>query len=350
MATRNKIGFFQHTPSGCFWYRIKHVKDALDRAGIETVYLPINEDIDDEVIDSLMSVQLYGAYPFSFEHVLTYLKEKGVKIVYDVDDALELIPIENPFHASVKKDLGSVAQILDYADEVTVATPKLKEYIEERYKGKVTVIPNCYDPLEWTHKRVEHKEIRIGFAGASPHVSDLIDIIPTIKTLQSKYDIKFYLMGFGTTDYETWFKQYRYIAQPEATLELRKLDALLKEIKYEWIPFVDYTLYPQVLTEMSLDIGLCPLKDTPFNSYRSASKAMEYTLSGALPMSPNSSESYKHDNNSFKVWDWDLQLEALVMRFNKNGSIKELGDYIKWTKENRNIDTQIDLLKSVYVV
>lgn len=345
-----KVGYFKHQPSGCYWYRIKHPMDALNKHGIETVEIPINEDIDESVIDSLMSVQLYGSYPFNPEQILKYLKEKGIKIVYDTDDALELIEPINPNYHMVMKDLGSVRTILEYADEVTVSTPKMAEYMANRYKGKITIIPNCYVEEEWNYSRGEHHELRIGFAGSSSHVSDLIEILPVIEKLQGKYNFRFYIMGFGQTTYEEWLKTYRYIAQPEATLELRKIDELLKNIKYEWVPFVNYNVYPQTLINMKLDIGICPLKDTEFNKHRSACKAMEYTLAGALALSSDTIP-YREDRNSIKImseYSWEDVLEHYIL--SPEGIQNAYNQHLKWTKENRNIDSKIDLLKSVYVV
>lgn len=322
---------------------------ALEDAGVKVHVLPIDEDIDESVIDSLMSVQFYGAVSFSFEPVIKYLKEKGVKIVYDMDDALRLIDVTNPFYHTVLKDIGSVNELLEYADEVTVSTPQMKEYVEDTYafKGKVTIIPNSFLKEEWGHKRKEHHHINIGFAGASPHVSDLIDIIPVISTLQKRYDIKFYIMGFGQSDYQTWYKQYRYIAQPEATRELRKLDELLSTIKYEWVPFVDHTLYPKVLTELSLDIGICPLKSTSFNNHRSACKAMEYTLSGALAIASDTIP-YRKELNSVLVNEWEETLEFYITHHEVRKKMVE--EHLEWTQENRDITKLVDLLKEVYVV
>lgn len=328
---------------------------ALREAGVTVHALPIGEDIDESVIDSLMSVLLYGAVPFGMETVLKYFKGKGIKIIYDMDDALDLIDTNNPFYFNVKKDVGSVQLALDYADEVTVATNALKEYVINHYDylGKVTVVPNCYVQREWAHVRPKRDGIRIGFAGSSTHVSDLIEVLPAIKNLQSKYDVRFLIMGFGQTTYEEWFKSYRYISQPEATKELRDLNELLKDIKFEWVPFVHYTEYPKTLINMALDIGICPLKSTPFNDCRSASKAMEYTLSGALAMASDTA-TYRDGYNAFLVPNnntklgWEFAIEEVINDKDFKESLYQ--GFLGWLKENRDITTKIDLLKSVYVV
>ncbi len=241
--------------------------------------------------------------------------------------------------------------MLDYADEVTTSTEYLKEHIRNHYnyKGKVTVVPNCYREEEWDIKREERADLRIGFAGASAHVSDLIGIIPVIKKLQEKHSFTFYIMGFGQSTYEEWLRQYRYIAQPEATLELRKLDELLKDIDFVWVPFVDYAAYPQTLKSLSLDIGICPLQDTPFNNARSASKALEYNLCGTLTLASDSIP-YRTEPTSVLVKDgeWEETLEHYIR--NPDIAKETQRKHLEWIRENKEIKGQVGLLREVYIV
>lgn len=341
-----KVGYWEHQRSGCLWYRIKNPMDLLSRNGIETEMLKLDTDID---LDSFQSVQFYGAYPFSFEKVLKLLKEKGVKIVYDMDDALSLIDESNPFYHSVNRDVGSVQQILDYADEVTVATPYYLDFLKGKTKAKITVVSNSYVSSEWTYEKPKREGIRIGFAGSTTHVSDLIQIIPIIKNLQDKYNVKFLIMGFGQDDYVTWYKQYRYICSDKAAEELKTLDNLLSTIVFEWIPFVDFTQYPDTLTNMSLDIGICPLRPTEFNNHRSASKALEYNLAGALVLASDTIP-YRQDPTSVlvKEGNWEEQLEFYIT--NPEIADKVHQEHLDWIHKSRNINSQIDLLKGVYVV
>jgi hypothetical protein len=338
------IGFFGHKPSGCMWYRIKQPMDMLERNGIKTVEVHLNEDVD----DGFKSFQFYGATPFSMESVFKYMKENGKKIVYDMDDALDLVEVSNPFYYSVKKDKASQLLALQYADEVTVSTPKFIDYLKDKTKAKVTVIPNCYTPSEWMYPRPQREGIRIGYCGSSTHVQDLIDIIPIIGRLQKKYDVKFLIMGFGHADYQTWYKDFRYSAPEEANALLQELDKRLSTISFEWIPFVDYTMYPSTLINMSLDIGLCPLKDTPFNQHRSACKAMEYTLSGALALASDSI-SYREDQSSVLVKDneWEEVIEYFIVHPDRRKAT--LDEHLEWVKVNRMIDTQLEPLKKIYL-
>jgi len=344
-----KIGMFEHQPSGCYWYRTKHPFDALNKAGIDTRMINLDEDI--EFYDSLKSVQLYGIYPFSFEKVLKVLKADGKKIIYDMDDLVSKIDITNPFYYAVKKDAGSSLQILEYADHITVATQNIADALSTKTNKPITVVPNCYSKSEWLYERPEREGIRIGFAGSCTHVPDLIQVLPVIKKLQAKHDIRFLIMGFGKQSYEEWFRDFSYSSPEEAVEKLWILNDLLKEVKFEWIPYVEYVNYPATLRNMALDIGLCPLKDTPFNNARSASKAMEYTLSGALALASDSIP-YRDDKSSVLVKDneWEEKITFYVENPDKRKEVHK--SHIDWLKENRNInsDKMISLLKSIYGV
>lgn len=339
-----KAGFFAHKPSGCQWYRTEHPINALKAHGVDTEIIAINQDFDDKTD----VFQFYGAYPFSFQLPLEWMKKEGKRIIYDADDALDLIDITNHNYYGVKKDLGSVKQILDQADEITVSTPEMEKYMRRKSDKKITVIPNCFVPSEWTYPRPKREGIRIGFAGSATHIGDLIEVLPAIKNLQQKYDITFLIMGLSShSDYKRWYQEYRYVSTEEGIKELELFDKLLTEIRFEFVPFVESSMYPSTLINMALDIGLAPLKDTPFNRCRSACKAMEYTLSGALCLA-SYLEPYKEDKNSYKVLDgqWEEQIEFFI----NNPLIRDSArnEHLKWTKENRDINTKIDLLKSVY--
>jgi hypothetical protein len=343
------IGFFEHQPSGCFLYRTKHPMDMLNANGVPTSFLQCNVDMDSDVYDKLKAVQVYGIYPFRFGKVLDVLRRDGKRIVHDMDDALDLIEETNPFFYAVKKDAGSREEIMNLVDQITVSTSGMKDLIFPKVKVPVTVIPNCYTPNEWNFVRPVRSGIRIGFAGSPTHVSDLISIIPVIGKLQAKYDVRFLIMGLGPSTYESFVKDMRYTCAPAGVKAVDELDKELGKIKFEWIPYVDYSFYPGTLMNMSLDIGICPLKDTPFNRCRSAVKAMEYTLAGALAIASDM-PAYREDQSSVLVNDgkWESILETYI----KYPEIREQVrlKHLKWIEENRKVDSQLEILKEIYAV
>jgi len=347
MDTNAKVAYFEHQPSGCYWYRTKHPMDAFTRAGIKTTQVGLNKDIEN--YDGLKAFQIYGIYPFSFAEVLQTIKKDGKKLVYDLDDALDLIEKTNPFYYAVKKDSNSAKEIFEHIDHVTVSTPKMAEYARARTNKPITVIPNCFDKKDWTFTRPKREGFRIGFAGSATHVPDLIKIIPVIKKLQEEGDVRFLIMGFGKETYERWYNDFKYVAPMEGIAELRELNELMKTIKFEWVPYVDFSIYPQVLTNMALDIGLCPLNNTDFNNHRSPCKAMEYTLSGALAIA---SDVIPYNTEPTSVLVKDDKWEETIRWAMDNPLEREYfrQEHLKWLEENRNVDNIVPLLKEVYMV
>lgn len=339
------VGHFSHQKSGCYWYRIQQPMEAMRRAGVPVTSIRLNEDV---VLDDIRSVQVYGIFPFSFETALTYIKSQGIRIVYDLDDALDMIDPSNPFYHSVRRDAFSEREIFKFADHVTASTQAIANYARTKTELPITVVPNCYNPEEWTYPRPPREGIRIGFAGSTTHVEDLLPVLPHIRALQEKYSITFLLFGFGPETYDKWIRDYRFAGTDQSREDLDKFVALMEGIKFEWVPFVDFENFPSTLINMSLDIGLCPLKDSGFNRARSASKAMEYTLGGALALCTDI-EAYNQDPTSVLVKDghWYDELEFYITHPEERKAAQE--GHLQWIKEKRNIDTQVDLLKSIYL-
>src|ERR1035437_1471058 len=123
--SENAIAYFHNQSSGCSWYRIHQPMNMLNANGIKTQGIHLNEDVE----DTPLAYQFYGATPFSREKVFQSLKKSGKRIIYDADDALDLIDQSNPFYHSVKKDLSSADEALLFADEITVTTPAMKRYM-----------------------------------------------------------------------------------------------------------------------------------------------------------------------------------------------------------------------------
>lgn len=328
------------------WYRIRKPMELLNSNGVKTQSVLIGQDID---IGRFHTFMTYGATPFSMIPALKKLKEEyGKRIVYDMDDALSLIDISNFNYYEVKKSINSVHKMLEYADYVTVSTPEMERYVRTLTGLPIKVIPNCYSEFEWTYPRPKREGIRIGYTGSATHVPDLINILPAIKNIQQKNkDVKFLIQGFGNPDYPTFYDQYRYACPIEGIEALKTMDRMLSEIQFEWVPEVEYMNYPSTLINMSLDIGLCPLSGTPFNRCRSACKAMEYTLSGALAIASDI-EPYRFDQSSVLVKDdeWESTIEYYITHSEERDLKRR--EHLAWLIENRNIDTKLDLLKSVY--
>ena len=337
-----KVGFMPHAHGGCYWYRIKNPKEALERAGVKTEIVNWGKDID---INEFKTFQFYGTYPYSIENILKYLKAEGKRIIYDVDDALSLIEETNVHFYGIKADLSTFYQCLEYADHVTTTTQRMKDYLSKLTKAEISIIPNCYNRQEWTERKRAHKSFRIGFCGGMSHVPDLIGLGPQIKRFQKQFpDSTFIIAGLGDTDYDTWFRYIQNTGNEKLKKVATKLDKELNGVKFEWVPFVNYENWPRLLAELDLDVGLCPLKDTPFNRCKSNCKAYEYAMVDTFPVAskvpPYSDEVQITSVDSF----------LSVLQDIKAGKLLEDKEMIKkFVDTNRNIDNYVEELKKIYL-
>lgn len=348
MNQNAKIGFFPHADTGCYWYRIKTPMDALKRAGFDVKRIDWEKPV--EKFEDYVSFQMYGIQGISVAQIAEFIKEQKKKFVFDIDDDITAIQPDNIHYYSVKADAYTAFELMEMADEVTVTTENLKKALSKCTKAPITVVPNCYVPEEWGQRKRKGGKLRVGFSGGMSHISDLILILPTIAALQKKHDFDFIIYGIGSKEpYENWFKRIQSRATPELIEQMKLFDRLLNDISFEWVPFVNWREHPQVLANIDLDIGLCPLLDTEFNRGKSPIKAMEYGLVGTLSVASNL-PPFTEEPTSILVDNdkWESALEY-VLTLTDEQREELVSKNREWIQDNRDINKNLDILKKVYV-
>lgn len=186
-----------------------------------------------------------------------YQKERGLKIVVDCDDYLEVNP-DNPH--KIEHDITSASEIikitLGIADLVTTTTKPLKSYLAQ-FNNNVELLPNYIDVERWDMPKLrnESSDIRIGWAGSITHIDDLKAVQKPLTRICEEFDyVK--LVFVGDTRAEDLFPGCR-------------VEAMLG---------VPFEAWPTRLGGLRLDIGIAPLKKTPFNECKSNIKWQEYAI------------------------------------------------------------------------
>lgn len=249
------------------------------------------------------------------------------KFIVDVDDALFVNP-DNPHKKSWEVLDASfvISQTIKNADIVTCSTENLRKKLLGLNKN-VVVLPNYYDPDWFNVKNIPNKSeyLRIGWSGSISHLRDIKMVVPVIDKIMTEYPLtKFIICG-----------------------EPRFKDLLLHKDRIEIYPSVPIIQYPKRLASMSLDIGIAPLLDDEFNSYKSIIKAMELSLL-KIP-SVVSNTIYKDFPYILKAGndkDWYSNLKKLI-------EDKALRDDIgnksyEYTVKNYNIKDNIDKWVKAY--
>jgi len=241
----------------------------------------------------------------AWEEMFAAFRKGGAKIVYDTDDAQDIIPdhiVNREVYDETKK---SFLTLLRNADLVTTTTPTIAAYLQAKTDKTVTVIPNCLD-LSQFPPRQRSDTLRIGFVGSPSHSKDLAMVIPAIRRLKAKYDFQFVVMGLPN--------------------DLGK-----------WIRPVSAWEYPKKIAELGLDIALAPLEDTLFNRNKSCIKFYEMAAVGTLLIASNVSPykdemkpEWRTDNDK-----WYKKLEELIL--SKDLREKMQKDQSDWVREHRDI-------------
>lgn len=188
--------------------------------------------------------------------------------------------------------------VLGASDAVFVSTSYIRDRISAWVRCPIVVLKNTIDVERFTP--VEHTakdRPMIGWAGSTSHRSGDLEVMRGIvKPLVQSGEFGFQHSG-----------HHELAPQIEDLLNLSEGDVFR-------IPLCEPTYYPSVLT---MDIGIAPLRDTPFNHAKSDIKALEYSASG-IPWIASPMTSYKELVDEWGVGrlakngqQWNRHLRAL---------------------------------------
>lgn len=343
-AILNSIYEFKN---GCFFTRIHVPFLELKRRGHNLSYAVLEKIEDEEKMirenDIFVFMRLYHPDPFK---LLWHIKSRGKKIVYELDDDIWTIQPVNPAQPFFKPKFiqERIEGMLKEADLVTTTTPYLKKVLS-KFNKNIWVCPNAVNFEMFKERPWKREELRIGWSGSITHFDDLLLIIDVIKDLQKKYDFTFFLQGIVSSPLISEIFAYNFLRKQNWIPELNNFfdKAILfweklNKIKYKHIPFHNPFLYPQVLTNLDLDIGLCPLIDNPFNRSKSNIKFYEYCAVGTVTLAsdvlPYNQEVNYLAKNTYK--DWYEKLEKLIV--DEKFREKILDEQRKFVSQNRDIE------------
>lgn len=245
---------------GCGYYRIQRPFEELARHG-HAYRIPDVEisapDIEDVLESDVVVVQRRTAEPVYA--LWRWLRAAtGVPMVYEIDDDIWSIDIDNPPLASfLHPQVGEWAhRFIAESDLVTVSTAPLAERVS-RWNRNVVVLPNCLDAAAFDLPRPAPRDdgrVTVGWTCSASHVTDLRSVLaPWRELFTSRPDLELHVMG---VDYRP-------------TLG---------------IPGVRHTPWRSDLMDyysaIDFDIGLAPLAPLEFNASKSALKIVEYGARG----------------------------------------------------------------------
>jgi hypothetical protein len=340
------ILYVTETKSGCYKARSVVPKKYLEKRG-HTVHIAENGKSYKDIDVTVFFRGFHGQN--NVAEFARSVKEQGSRVIYDTDDALGSIERHNAAYRYVKDAEVQTRQLLKEVDAITTTTEELKG----RYAPikPSFVLPNSMDLTEWRERNHASDRLRIGYSGGVTHIKDIMIILDVVRELQEKNGFIFVLHGFS--DFPTLDSFIEYIrmgifkCDPVIFNQFEKIHNKLQDIEYEFHPAVNYEWYPESLRSLDLDIGLCPLEDTPFNRSKSCIKFYEYSLVGTTVLTsdvlPYSREvTYRARNEA----EWRKKLERLITDNQFRESLHR--EQKQWVMENRDMARNVALWEQAY--
>ena len=280
-----------------------------------------------------------------------WAKDKGVPVIYDTDDALDLTDPWNPAFTSSKQYENDAIYMATHADAVTTTTPELATHLQ-KWNSNVVVIPNSIDPEEWDPRpRQSGHPLRVGWLGGSSHFLDLAVALDAIADVKKTSKFTFVIYGLTTMPSVNALYQKRLSVEGAEFRDSalgRAMKVFLKKtegVRFEFFPFVSADQYAQTLCDLAFDIGIAPLAETAFNRHKSCIKFYEYALSGAVTLAsdvlPYSAEVPDRCENTHQ--SWSAALSALLT----TDLSSRLQEQREWVLSHRSIEKSLELWEHV---
>jgi GT2 family glycosyltransferase/glycosyltransferase involved in cell wall biosynthesis/Tfp pilus assembly protein PilF len=186
------------------------------------------------------------------------VKNPSARIIFELDDALTLVPANNPHVNYFQSIRPQIEEYLRNADLVTVSTPKLKA-VYSCYNDRIQVLPNTIDTKLWlpvSPASKQDKKISILFSGTLTHHHDLALIERAIELIIEEFGDRVEFLFWGNLP-----------ATLQGKPQVRKIT--------NFTP--DYRQYVEGMKSMKIDLALVPLEGIPFNQTKSNIKWLEYS-------------------------------------------------------------------------
>jgi glycosyltransferase involved in cell wall biosynthesis len=312
---------------------------------------------DEHKIDA--DILFYSKFIGSDTDFIKSLKQKGTKVVVDVDDFWEL-PVDHPFY-NTWQQRGNAKKIIEnikLADLVTCTTLRLQDKIRQ-YNKNTIVIPNSFpfDHENYKPMPIAHEKMGFIYAGGSYHVHD-VELLRGKFTRMGgdpyiKNNAEFILAGYEPTyiqKFETkeqWEKQNPTKLQVSGVWE-KMSNVFAQTNSYKILPSTELDTYIDFYDQA--DVSLIPLRDTEFNSYKSELKIVEAGCKGIPVICSNVNPYSQLQGKDGIMWidkpdDWIKHIKYCIknpeyvkdMGEKMSGWVRDEYDLIKWNKTRQEL-------------
>ena len=268
METIKTVTFYSHSKDNDALGYLRLLGPAR-RLGIEVI-----EGMEDDQIfverafegDVIVLQRDFPSHLTEYEKILSIAHKEGKPVILDLDDLLLELPQNHPERKShyYAQALLPILRAIMEADLVTVATPRLRDYVLPINKN-VVVLPNYLNDDLWELRKpsvsAEEEPLIIGYMGGLSHQPDLDMVTPALLHINSQYPGKLQFNFWGI--------------RPPAEL------AAVSQVRWYHPDTRRYPDFAAYFQTQAADIFIGPLYDSLFNFCKSPIKYFEYSALGA---------------------------------------------------------------------
>lgn len=191
---------------------------------------------------------------------INYMRNMGMKVIYDLDDNMWSVPAANPGYALIREHQQGFGVCAQASDLITVSTKGLASVMTSALPGikqPILIVPNSIDFRLFRPSQVRHTDgnVVIGWAGSNTHDEDLREAWGVLPGILQKYsNVRMEFVG-GTNG-----------KAPKG------MDTGPRVKVRGWVPVGEF---PARFASWAWDIAMAPLSDNRFNRSKSNIKMLE---------------------------------------------------------------------------
>ncbi|HEX7615039.1 MAG TPA: glycosyltransferase [Thermoanaerobaculia bacterium] len=222
----------------------------------------------------LLIIERHTLWPYErqldgFVRVLSRCRQRGVPVVYELDDNLLDLHHDAPWEAYTGDALrGVVAFLIRQADGVIVSTPALAERLA-RLRAGVLVVPNALDERLFgsaPEAAAPHgPAVTIGYMGTFTHEADLRMVLAPLRALLRRHAGRVQLEIVGGA-------AENRVASLFEGLPFRQLHPRHEDAYPKFVPWMR--------RHLKWDVAIAPLVDDAFTQCKSDLKYLDYGTLG----------------------------------------------------------------------
>jgi len=292
---------------GCGNYRVRWPLDVLQRSGlargVESMYFLDSGTLSDLAPDVVVFQRLIEEVQIS--RLKAMRKEIGALFVYELDDLITDMPVDNKYASLFHRDVGDrLKRAIGHCDRLVVSTPALAAAYGS-YVPDVVVCPNSLPNVPWASlsgNRRRGGRPRVGWAGSTGHLGDLKILYPVVKATAHLVDWVF------------------LAALPNV---LRRYAAEVHEL----VPIADY---PAKLASLDLDLAVAPLEVHSYNDAKSNLRLLELGAMGFPMICSSGVGAFDYDLPVTRVDNRpDAWIDAIVAAIGDRDALAGQGDALR---------------------